>query len=324
MRSVWPFGRMHLALTRDRMTPLDLRPLSIGELFDRAFVLYRRHFWLFVGLTAVPGVFALALTLAQAGFQAAVMPPPGAAADAGPSPENIAAAVGFFLTMLGSMIIYWVVYMIAFGATTFAVSEIYFGRDVSILTVLGRMRGRIGALILLLIWMGIRLAAVAFVGFVLVVLSIGTGSATSPVIGGLLALVFGAATAGMLLFMTLRYGLAVPALIVESVSPHAAVRRSITLTEGRLGRVALLVLCSTLITYATVLLFQGPFLAAGMVAGLETTTGFWLNVVGGVTGTVGATLTTPFMIIGLALIYYDARIREEGFDLELALASLDR
>jgi hypothetical protein len=315
---------MHLALSRDRMTQLDLRPLSIGELFDRAFVLYRRHFWLFVGLTAVPGVFALALTLAQAGFQAAVMPPPGAAPEAGPNPENVAAAVGFFFTMMGSMVIYWVVYMIAFGATTFAVSEIYVGRDVAILPVLGRMRGRIGALILLLIWIGIRLAAVGFGGFVLVALAIGAGGAVSPILGGLLALRFGAATAGLLLFMTLRYGLSVPALIVEGLSPHAAVRRSIELTDGRLGRVALLVLCATLITYATVVLFQGPFLAAGMVAGLETTAGFWLNVVGAVTGTVGTTLTTPFMIIGLALIYYDARIREEGFDVELALASLDR
>lgn len=306
------------------MTQLDLRPLSIGELFDRAFVLYRRHFWLFVGLTAVPGVFALALTLAQAGFQAAVMPPPGAAPDAVPNPENVAAAVGFFFTMLGSMIIYWVVYMIAFGATTFAVSEIYVGREVAILPVLGRMRGRIGALILLLIWIGIRLALVAFGGLLLVGFAIGAGGVASPVLGGLLALLFGAATAGVLLFMTLRYGLAVPALIVEGLSPHAAVRRSIALSEGRLGRVALLVLCATLITYATVVLFQGPFLAAAMVTGLETTAGFWLNVVGAVTGTIGTTLTTPFMIIGLALIYYDARIREEGFDVELALASLDR
>ena len=306
------------------MTSLDLRPLSIGELFDRAFVLYRRHFWLFVGLTAVPGVFALALTLAQAGFQAAVMPEPGAAPDAGPAPEDVAAAVGFFLTMLGSMVIYWVVYMIAFGATTFAVSEIYVGRTVSIRPVLGRLRGRIGSLILLLVWIGMRLAALGFGGFVLVALALGAAGAASPVLGGLLALLFAAATLGALLFMTLRYGLAVPALIVEELSPHAAVRRSIELSEGRLGRVALLVLCATLITYATVVLFQGPFLAAAMIAGLETTTGFWLNVVGAVTGTVGTTLTTPFMIIGLALIYYDARIREEGFDVELALASLDR
>ena len=33
---------------------LDLRPLAVGELFDRAFVLYRRHFSLFVGITSAP------------------------------------------------------------------------------------------------------------------------------------------------------------------------------------------------------------------------------------------------------------------------------
>ncbi len=48
---------------------MDLRPLLIGELFDRAFVLYRRHFWLFVGITALPGVFALVLTLINTALQ---------------------------------------------------------------------------------------------------------------------------------------------------------------------------------------------------------------------------------------------------------------
>ena len=78
-----------------------------------------------------------------------------------------------------------------------------------------------------------------------------------------------------------------------------------------------------MITYAAVVLFQGPFFAAAMLAGLDTSRGFWLNVVGGLFGTIGATLTTPFLIIGLALMYYDARIREEGLDLELTLAALD-
>ena len=32
------------------MSTLDLRPLSIGELLDRTFSLYRRHFILFVGI----------------------------------------------------------------------------------------------------------------------------------------------------------------------------------------------------------------------------------------------------------------------------------
>jgi len=305
------------------MTQLDLRPLSLGELFDRAFVLYRRHFWLFVGLTAVPGIFALVLTLAQQGLQWAGTPAPNGTGAAVEAPRLLA-AVGFFAAIVVSAITYWVVYMIAFGATTFAVSEIYVGRAVTITQVFGRMRGRIGVLIVLLLLIGIRLGAIAFAGLFVTGLSIGIGASGSPVLGGLLALLFGTAAIAILVFLSLRYGVAVPALVIEGLSPTAAIRRSIELTDGRLGRVLLLVICATLITYAAVVLFQGPFIAGALMAGLETTPGFWLNILGAVTGTIGTTLTTPFLIIGLALIYYDARIREEGFDLELSLAALDR
>lgn len=307
------------------MSSLDLRPLSLGELFDRAFMLYRRHFPLFVGLTAVPGIFALTMTLAQQGLQAVMARQAGApAASAEPDLASLGAALAFLATMVISMILYWVVYMVALGATTFAVSEIYLGRAVTISQVYGRMRGRIGALLVLLLLVGIRVGGVAFAGLLVSGIAIGIGSVASPVLGGLLAFAFLLATFGVCLFMTLRYGVSVPALMIEGLPAGAAIRRSIELTEGRLGRVFLLVLCATLVTYAAVVLFQGPFLGAAMMAGLETTTGFWLNVAGAVTGTIGTTLTTPFMIIGLALIYYDARIREEGFDLELTLAALDR
>ncbi|MGH9811917.1 MAG: hypothetical protein ACRD4T_02160, partial [Candidatus Acidiferrales bacterium] len=39
--------------------PIDLRPLSLGELLDRTFSLYRNHFWLFVGITAIPYLLLL-------------------------------------------------------------------------------------------------------------------------------------------------------------------------------------------------------------------------------------------------------------------------
>jgi hypothetical protein len=43
----------------------DLRPLSIGDILDRTFLLYRRYFPLFLGITAIPQVFVLAWNLAQ-------------------------------------------------------------------------------------------------------------------------------------------------------------------------------------------------------------------------------------------------------------------
>jgi hypothetical protein len=36
------------------MADLDLRPLSLGEMLDRTFSLYRGHFWLFIGINSVP------------------------------------------------------------------------------------------------------------------------------------------------------------------------------------------------------------------------------------------------------------------------------
>lgn len=47
------------------MAALDLRPLSLGEILDRAFSLYRNHFLLFVGIAAIPQLLILALHLAQ-------------------------------------------------------------------------------------------------------------------------------------------------------------------------------------------------------------------------------------------------------------------
>ena len=305
---------------------LDLRPLAVGELFDRAFVLYRRHFSLFVGITSVPGLFALIMTLAQQAFTTATMPQPAAPgnADAAVFVENLTLIVSLFAGLMIALVVYWVVYMIALGATTFAVSEIYVGRTVTIPEVYGRMRGRIGALILLLLLIGIRIGGLVLVGTLVVGMSTAFGALLNSILGGLFAVLTALVLIAGCTFMALRYSLSIPALVLEELGPGDAIRRSIALTQGRLGRVFLMVICATLVAYAALILFQGPFVAAAMFAGLETGHGFWLNVLGAVAGTIGTTLTTPFLIIGLAVIYYDARIREEGFDLELSLAALDR
>lgn len=62
------------------MSSLDLRPLAIGELFDRAFMLYRRHF-------------------PQQGLQAVMAREAGApAASAGPDLASLGAALAFLAT----------------------------------------------------------------------------------------------------------------------------------------------------------------------------------------------------------------------------------
>lgn len=303
---------------------LDLRPLTVGEIFDRAITLYRRNLWLFVGITALPAVLALAMTILMQVAQRIMITDLAAA---GTNPE-LAMSTGLtILAMTGGIfviaIVYWVVYMIALGAATYAVSELYVGRNASVRQSYAGMRGRIGALIVLMLYVGLRILAVAGGGGIVLAVGAGGAAVIHPVLSGLvvffgiIALFLGVG------FMMLRYGMTVPSLVVEGLSPGDAIRRSIALTKGRLWRVFLLVLCAMVVTYAAMLIFQGPLSIGAIFAGPETALGFWLNIAGAVTGTIGTTFTAPFLVIGLALLYYDARIREEGFDLELTLQALD-
>ena len=111
------------------MTGLDLRPLSLGEVLDRTFSLYRRHFLLFVGIAAIPHVLILGVTLAQV---AVLSKAPSLAL-------NLAGLVVF-------IIVYLFAYLFSQGGTIFAVSDLYLGHPTSISDSLRRVWGDFGFL----------------------------------------------------------------------------------------------------------------------------------------------------------------------------------
>ncbi len=110
------------------MSTLDLRPLSIGELLDRTFSLYRRNFLLFVGISALPQLLVLALQLVQ------VILTPAKAAVALPTATEFRAAASPLFTTVGvagiillgivGVIVYFIAYLFSQGATVYAVSEL--------------------------------------------------------------------------------------------------------------------------------------------------------------------------------------------------------
>lgn len=305
---------------------LDLRPLTLPELLDRAFGLYRRHLWLFIGIMAVPSVFAVAISVLLESMKYATGVGAPAAAGAAPDPTQAAAVAAVFaIGMLVAASVYMIVYTVALGATTLAVSEIYLGRGAAIGMVYRQMSGHAWRLLRLLLITGIRAIGVIFGGMLLTTVVAGVSAALTgtPVLAIAITLVGGAVTLAIAGFMAVRWGVAVPALVLEEHGARASIRRSIELTRGRRWRVLLLVVCATVITYAVMALFQGPFLIGAAMVGAHTSTGFALTLVGTVLGAIATTFTAPIMIIGLALLYYDARIRDEGLDLQLMMTALD-
>jgi len=301
---------------------LDLRPLTLGELLDRSFSLYRHHFWLFVGVMALPSLLALTFGLVVAVFY----PQPGnpEALSERTSPTELMGAMVWFVAAIAGMgVVYFITYAVALGATTVAVSQIYMSRPVSIRAAYTPLRGKVGRLALLLLLISIRLLAIFVLAFVVIAVAGAISTFASPILGGLVLIggVFG--TFALCVWVALRYAVAVPAAVLEDESSTDAIRRSIELTKGSLGRVFALLAFTMIITYAVLAIFQGPFMIVGAMAGPDASTFFWTNLLGTITGSIGGAFTAPLMIVAFAVLYYDLRVRKEGLDLQLMLASLD-
>lgn len=148
------------------MADLDLRPLSLGEILDRTFTLYRRNFVLFLGINALPHLLILAMNIAATLLGSA----PTAAGYPASTSVQARASTGLmafgFIGLLIGLIIYMVVYLFSQGGTVFAVSELYLGRSTTIGASLGRMRGQLGSLFGVLLLNGL----VIMVGTILLII----------------------------------------------------------------------------------------------------------------------------------------------------------
>jgi hypothetical protein len=102
------------------VSSLDLRPLSLGEILDRTFSLYRNNFVLFIGIAAIPQLAVLAYHLAQVWLSAT----PVVSRD--PARTALSPGAGAFV-LLGGLIggaVYITTYLFAQGGTVYAVSEL--------------------------------------------------------------------------------------------------------------------------------------------------------------------------------------------------------
>ena len=116
------------------MTGLDLRPLTLGEILDRTFSLYRSHFRLFLGITGIPQILLLAVQLPQMALEQYY-----------PRSFGLSNFTGLAFIMV-LLVVAVVVYLFSQGGTVLAISEIYLGRTITITEALQRVRGNLGFL----------------------------------------------------------------------------------------------------------------------------------------------------------------------------------
>jgi Membrane domain of glycerophosphoryl diester phosphodiesterase len=153
---------------------------------------------------------------------------------------------------------------------------------------------------------------VVITALVLLLSAVGAGG-----LGVLLAVLALIALIPALIMVYVRTVVAVPAIVLEHVSGWHGLQRSWQLISGRFwptfGRMLLLALIAGIMSSVIGAIVEVPG------AALDPGNSFVFSQLG---GAIAAVFVGPITYIGVTLLYYDIRIRKEGFDIEMLARSL--
>lgn len=264
------------------MSDVDLRPMTLGEVLDRTFKLYRSNFWLFAGIIALPFLALLVINIGVAGLGIGTG---RAVAGRLPSPGLLAGMIGGGLTF---GLLYVFLLGAAQAATVFAVSDLYLGRPTGLRECYKRVGAKAIRVILILILTGLTV----MVGFLLLIIP------------------------GFILMC--RTAIAVPVSMLEDTKSIRSIERSMELTKGYSGQVFIIFLMVWVLTWIVAMIFQAPF--AFLMQAQHASFGTLL--LQHLSGFVSQVLVGPIATIAFSLMYYNLRVRKEAFDIQHLMASL--
>ena len=298
-----------------RTGPLPLHPMTVSDILDGAFRLLKANVRV---LLPVVAVFVVPLQVVAAWAQRDLFGGEGLL-DAISDPSLTAEGASFqggesAGTLIASLLNLLVLPFLA-GAVSQVVAASYLGQELGVGDALRATLRRAGALFGG--WVVVHLLEVAgFLVLGLALIAVVASGAPGVGIGFVVLLGFLVALPWMVAAMALSVAVA-PAVVVEHLGPVAATRRSWSLVRRRFWPVLGVALLAGLVAnlLGQVLGFIPSI--AGLLIGTES--GWALIAIGSI---LTALVTQPIVAIVATLQYFDARIRFEGFDLEVIAAEL--
>jgi hypothetical protein len=305
------------------MNDTELRPMTLGELLDRTFSLYRRNFLLFVGIMAIPAILA-----AVGGMVMQIFQEPMARfqteSTVEMSPEVLGMLALFILATLVFSLVYWILHAVALGATTSALIRVSLGQTVTVRVAYASMCRRLARLVLVSLAALIVVVGAVFLVILTIGLAGGVGGAISPFVGVPIVLLAIPAGGFLVLYLILGYAVCIPAFVVENTGVLDSLRRSMTLMRGHRLRGLLILLVMILLSFVANLILQGPMIVSTIAASLQGgIVPLSLRVLGVIGGGVAGALTGPLIMLSFTLLYLDIRVRKESFDLRKSAAEAD-
>ena len=284
-----------------------LQPMGVGEILDIIFSLYRKHFLLFLGIITVYFLGGL-LTYSLEGFlQDTYL-------------KNLVANhanMPFVLVSMGGVIV--------------ATAAIFLEKHITSTDALKQTLRRFWHLL------GGYLLWVTILVIPLIVTLLFLSSSITRGISSLLfiPLVF----APFVIYFAVRWGFVFEVLLLEKTNVQNAFKRSSELVHGTwwrvFGMLILILLLSVAILYIFEISLGTIFILTQMAGGTDFKDLLQWSIMDAELGSsnllfyaimtctdlILSAFTLPIWVIGVTLLYFDLRIRKEGFDIEIQVDS---
>ena len=283
----------------------DLRPMSFGEVLDSAFTMYVRNFGLFLKVSIVVSAVPAALWLYLQFRFSGVTPDQSMAVLQTHLGELIVLGIGW-------AILYVCAKVVLTAGAIHVISVSYLGREATLGDALRLGGSKLGPLVLVGLGKGLLAFIIYVVGIVLWALLVGVAALGGPLSALVVGLGAGAALVWFLAFVLSGYAVTTPVVVLEELpSSFDAFGRSWDLTRTFKLKVFGLWIVAWLLTW----LIPGAFFAGlGYYVGQHAP---WLQLPLTIVSSVVSIALAGALPCVYTMMYYDLRMRREGFDLQL-------
>ena len=263
------------------MPPIEIRPRRATELVDASFQLLRRYYPQLVPVSAItmsPGVLVRILTR-----------------DVMSNPQLMTANPGpLFAVGIAALLCVTV----CDAVLTIAVSDGYLNGEIDLARAFGTGMRKIISVFLASFFRGLLVLLAAFA------VAIGVAIVASLKMPVLFVLIVPLAI-WLMLYVLLRTFAIIPVVVLENVGANTSMGRTLALSKD----------CAAHIFFSLGLAFFLYFIFSGIISALGMT--LLSPATAGIIGAVLIIPIYPLLTVVSTMLYYDLRIRKEGFDLEI-------
>jgi hypothetical protein len=252
--------------------------LEIGDLLDETFRMYRRHFFLFAGISVILTIPIAALT----GFVFYTLFGSFLQSINSNQSPDLSLLTPSLLALGVALLVSFALYPFTAAAVVYAACESALGHPVTLWGVLG----------------GVSRRYFAIAGYLILLFLMGVTFCLFP----------------LWIWISVGWVAVLPVLFIEKVGLVEAMGRSWRLVQGRWWRTFLILILIFVLWYVVRLALGAVLFLANTLLTIVISPILTLAIVSSV-GEVVYALATPVVQIALVLIYFDLRVRQEGLDL---------